>query len=251
MGGRTADFAGRTGFFILRTMRNKDCLSDGDTENLETLTLDAKAEKDLASHTDGDARDAADTHAAVLVKKAQAGDEAAFAVLVETYERFVYHTALRVLRMYGGSLEDGEDVAQNAFLKAWRSLPSFRGDCAFSTWLYRIAVNCARDHCRIASRHPTVSMTQRNEDDEEVTIDVPVWEGDTVPESALDRKETIRMVRAAIESLPEDMRAVVLLRDMEGMSYADIAALLHLEIGTVKSRLNRARNALKGKLEGV
>lgn len=228
-------------------MRNKDCLAAGAAESLEPLALDATAAVDLASHTDGDARAAADA----LVKKAQAGDEAAFAVLVETYERFVYHTALRVLRMYGGSAEDGEDVAQNAFLKAWRSLSSFRGDCAFSTWLYRIAVNCARDHCRIASRHPTVSMTQRNEDDEEVTIDVPVLEGDTVPEFALDRQETIRMVRAAIEALPEDMRAVVLLRDIEELSYADIASLLHLEIGTVKSRLNRARRVLKDRLTGI
>lgn len=230
---------------------NKDHLTAGGEDTLEDLTLDAKAVKDLVSHTDGEAEAVTDASAAALVKKAQAGDEAAFAVLVETYERFVYHTALRVLRMYGGSLEDGEDVAQNAFLKAWRSLPTFRGDCAFSTWLYRIAVNCARDHCRIASRHPTVSLTQRNEDDEEVTIDVPVLEGDTVPEYAMERKETIRLVRAAIESLPEDMRAVVLLRDIEDMSYADIASLLHLEIGTVKSRLNRARRALRGKLEGV
>lgn len=220
----------------------KDCLTAGDDETL--VGLDAVAAGDLASHTDGDARQAADA----LVKKAQAGDEAAFAVLVETYERFVYHTALRVLRMYGGSPEDGEDVAQNAFLKAWRSLPSFRGDCAFSTWIYRIAVNCARDHCRIASRHPTVSLTRNDTDDEEVTIDVPVSEGDTVPESALERQETIRIVRAAIEALPEDMRAVILLRDMEDLSYADIAALLHLEIGTVKSRLNRARRTLKERL---
>ncbi|MBQ8641869.1 MAG: sigma-70 family RNA polymerase sigma factor [Clostridia bacterium] len=203
--------------------------------------LDGRAADDLASHTDRDARQAAD----VLVKRAVQGDEAAFGVLVETYERFVYHTALRVLRMCGGRAEDGEDVAQNAFLKAWRSLSTFRGDCAFSTWLYRITVNCARDHCRMESRHPTTSLSLSDEEDEPFQIDVPVTDGDQVPESAMERKETIRMVRKAIQALPEDMRTVILLRDIEELSYADIAGLLHLEVGTVKSRINRGRTALK------
>ena len=210
------------------------------------LTMDKRANDDLTSHTDRDARAAADA----LVKRAQQGDESAFGVLVETYERFVYHTALRVLRMCGGNPGDGEDVAQNAFLKAWRSLPSFRGDCAFSTWLYRITVNCARDHCRMESRHPTVPLTKTDDDDEDVPIDIPVTEGDTVPESVLDRQETVQQVRAAIQSLPDDMRAVILLRDIEDLSYAAIADLLHLEVGTVKSRLNRARNTLKEALSG-
>jgi len=206
--------------------------------------LDSQAMLDLASHTDSDAGAAAET----LVKKARRGDEAAFGALVETYERFVYHTALRVLRMCGGRAEDGEDVAQDAFMKAWRSLDSFRGDCAFSTWLYRITVNCARDHCRMESRHPTTSLHAVGDDEEEFAIDVPVTEGDEVPESAVDRKETVKMVRAAIQSLPEDMRTVILLRDIEELSYADIAGLLGLEVGTVKSRLNRARMALKESL---
>lgn len=212
----------------------------------EIPELDRQAAEDLASHTDGEARLAAD----VLVKKAQQGDDAAFGVLVETYERFVYHTALRVLRMCGGRAEDGEDVAQNAFMKAWRSLSSFRGDCAFSTWLYRITVNCARDHCRMESRHPTTSLNAAGDDEEEFQIDVPVTEGDEVPEDAMDRKETVRLVRQAIGELPADMRAVILLRDIEELSYADIAALLKLEVGTVKSRLNRARMALKEALTG-
>ena len=210
------------------------------------IVMDDRAVDDLRSHTDRDARDQADA----LVRKAQQGDETAFGVLVETYERFVYHTALRVLRMCGGSPGDGEDVAQTAFLKAWRSLPSFRGDCAFSTWLYRITVNCARDHCRMQSRHPTVSLTHLDDEEEEVPIDIPVTEGDTVPEDVMERKETVRQVRSAIQALPEDMRAVILLRDIEELSYADIAHLLHLEVGTVKSRLNRARNTLKEALLG-
>ena len=199
------------------------------------LTLDSRAEKDLYSQTSREERDAAEA----MVQLARAGDEDAFGMLVTTYERFVYHTALRVLRMCGGNVQDGEDVAQNAFLKA------FRGDCAFSTWLYRITVNCARDHCRSQFRHPTVSLTTTDEEGEEVEIDVPVSEGDTVPEDVLVREETVRQVRHAIESLPPEMRAVILLRDMEELSYSAIADLLHLEVGTVKSRLNRARNALK------
>ena len=210
------------------------------------LILDGRAADDLHAHTTRDARDAADA----LVKKAQQGDETAFGVLVETYERFVYLTALRVLKMCGGNPGDGEDVAQNAFLKAWRSLPSFRGDCAFSTWLYRITVNCARDHCRMESRHPTVSLTRADDEDEEISIDIPVTDGDTVPEAVMDRQETVRQVRTAIQSLPEDMRAVILLRDIQDLSYAAIADLLHLEVGTVKSRLNRARNTLKEALTG-
>lgn len=203
--------------------------------------LDSHAARDLVSHTDRTAVLATDA----LVKKAKRGDEAAFWVLVETYERFVYHTALRMLRVCGGRAEDGEDVAQSAFLKAWRSISSFRGECAFSTWLYRITVNCARDHCRTEARHPTTSLSAVGDDDEEFAIDVPVTEGDEVPEDALDRKETVRLVRHAIQSLPEDMRTVILLRDIEELSYAEIADLLGLETGTVKSRLNRARMALK------
>ena len=209
--------------------------------------MDRYAARDLEQHTDRTARQETDA----LVQRAVQGDEGAFGVLVETYERFVYHTALRTLRTGGGRAEDGEDVAQNAFLKAWRSLPSFRGECAFSTWLYRIAVNCARDHCRTEARHPVVSLSAEGDDEEEFQIDVPVTEGDMVPESAVDRQETIRMVRKAIQNLPEDMRTVILLRDIEELSYADIADLLHLEVGTVKSRINRGRAARKEALSAM
>ncbi len=187
-----------------------------------------------------------------LVERAKTGDADAFGVLVETYERFVYHTALRSLRSCGGKSEDGEDVAQDAFLKAWRSLPTFRGECAFTTWLYRITVNCARDHCRIEGRHPTVSLTVSDDQagDEEIQLEIPVTEGDTVPESAVDRKETAKLVREAIGALPEEMRTILLLRDIEDLPYADIAQLLHLEVGTVKSRLSRARLALRQLLVG-
>lgn len=191
--------------------------------------------------------DVSEKDSAALVQRAQKGDDAAFSAIVELYERFVYNTAVRVLRMSGGNPDDGEDVAQNVFLKAWRSLDSFRGDSAVSTWLYRITVNAARDQVRVSMRHEVDSLTASDPDSDDDTsaIDVPVTSGDTVPESAVERRETILAVRRAIESLPPDMRKIIILRDLNDMPYQDIADLLHLEVGTVKSRLNRARNSLK------
>ena len=211
------------------------------TAVLEPGTLDTSNATDVSTAVP------ADKDSTTLVRRAQNGDEAAFASIVELYERFVYNTAVRVLRMSGGNPDDGEDVAQNVFLKAWRSLDSFRGDCAVSTWLYRITVNAARDQVRVSMRHETDSLTASDpdSDDETSAIDVPVTSGDTVPESAIDRRETILAVRRAIESLPPDMRKIIVLRDLNDMSYQDIAVLLHVEVGTVKSRLNRARNSLK------
>lgn len=180
-----------------------------------------------------------------LVEKAKAGDDQAFGALVGAYEVFVYHMAVRVLTASGGSVSDGEDVAQEVFIKAWRSLDSFRGDCAFSTWLYRITVNTAKDKIRSGNRHRTLSLTASDDDGEEIVIDVPVTSADEIPEAAFERRENIKAVRKAIEELPDDMRQILILRDLEGLSYTDIADLLHLEIGTVKSRLNRSRATLK------
>ncbi len=181
----------------------------------------------------------------LLVEKAKGGNDEAFGALVGAYETFVYHMAVRVLTLSGGSSSDGEDVAQDVFIKAWRSLDSFRGDCAFSTWLYRITVNTAKDRIRSAGRHRTMSLTATDDDGEEIVIDVPVTAADEIPEMAYERRENIRAVREAIEKLPDDMRRILILRDLEDLSYADIADLLGLEIGTVKSRLNRSRAALK------
>ena len=165
--------------------------------------LDSQAMLDLASHTDSDAGAAAEA----LVKKARRGDEAAFGALVETYERFVYHTALRVLRMCGGRAEDGEDVAQDAFMKAWRSLDSFRGGCAFSTWLYRITVNCARDTVRSAARHPTVSITKTDGDGEEAEWDLPETNTELLPED----------VKAAAQAALDSMVAAPNTVDFSGV----------------------------------
>ncbi len=180
-----------------------------------------------------------------LLRRARDGDDDAFGEIVTLYERFVYNTACRILTQSGGSVSDGEDVAQSAFLKAWRNLSSFRGECSFTTWLFRITVNCAKDTIRSAARHPTVSITQSDEDGEETEWDLPETNAELLPEENLEKRERIESIRRAIAELPEDQRQVLILRDIQELPYTQIAELLELELGTVKSRLNRARQNLK------
>lgn len=185
-----------------------------------------------------------------LVERAKAGDDEAFSELVQHYEKFVYNTACKALSAGGRSVDVADDVAQSAFIKAWRNLKNFRGDCSFSTWLYRITVNTARDLLRMESRRPTVSLTRDDgEEDDGSEWEVPVTSGDAVPEDSLDRKETILAVRRAIEELDEEHRQVIVMRDLHELSYKDIADILGLEIGTVRSRINRGRQKLKNILE--
>ena len=191
----------------------------------------------------------ADEEVARLIEAAQNGDGDAFAALAERYQTFVHHTACRVLSSHGRDTALADDITEDALVKAWRSLGSFRGDSAFSTWLYRITVNAARDYLRQESRHKTVSLTRPDEDDDGSEWDLPVTSSDEIPEEAADRRETILAVRRAVESLPEDQRRVVVLRDLDELPYQDIAELLGLSLGTVKSRLNRGRLALKKILE--
>ena len=201
---------------------------------------DSEVEKELR----GDIDDRADVDK--LVKRAQSGDDEAFSSLVEIFEKFVYNTALRYLSAAAQPTEAADDIAQNTFIKAWRSLSSFRGECLFSTWLFRIAANSARDYIRHKNRHQTVSLTSSEEDDDDnKEWDVPVTSGDTVPESSLEKKELILGVRRAIEQLPEDQRAVVVMRDIHELPYKTIADTLGIELGTIKSRLNRGRANLK------
>ncbi len=188
----------------------------------------------------------ADADCRQLIERAKAGDSESFGILVETYEKFVYAAACRTLSAAGCGTSEAEDIAQASFFKAWRSLSSFRGDCAFSTWLYRITLNTAKDHIRSHIRHGTLPLTfGDDEESEECTVDIPVTEGNEVPEDALEKKELILAVREAIEQLPDDQRKVIILRDIHELPYSDIAQMLRLEIGTVKSRINRGRQALK------
>ena len=183
-----------------------------------------------------------------LVKRAKSGDTDAFSEIVICYERFVYNTACRVLTASGLSVADADDIAQDSLIKAWRSLASFRGECSFSTWLFRVTVNTARDVIRTNARKPVVSLTrpENGDDDGEPEIwDVPVTSGDEIPEDALERRETVEAVRRAVESLPDDQRQAVVLRDIHGLPYDEISRILGAEVGTVKSRINRGRTNLK------
>lgn len=185
-----------------------------------------------------------------LVTRVINGDDDAFTEIVSRHEKLVYNAVCRVLSSSGRATDSAEMIAEDAFVKAWRNIRSFRGDCTLSTWLYRVAVNTAKDALRVESRHSGVSLTSdADAEDEPHEWDVPVTSGDTVPEDALERRETILAVRRAIEELPEDMRRVVVMRDINEMAYGDIASSLGIELGTVKSRLNRGRAALRKILE--
>lgn len=170
-----------------------------------------------------------------------AADESVFAELVNRYSGLVYNVALRS----AACADDAADIAQETFLKAWRSLPSFRGDCALSTWITRIALSCACDFARAKKRRAFISLTGTDADGEEHTIDIPETDSAALPEEESIRRAEIAAVREAIASLPEEWRMIVTMRDIGGMSYNEIADTLSLELGTVKSRLFRARAAVK------
>ncbi len=166
------------------------------------------------------------------------GDVNTFEHLMHAHEKTVYNLALRSL----GSREDAEDVTQETFLKAYRSLGSFRGDCKFSVWLYRIVSNLCLDQLRARKRRPTQSLTVENDDGEEDQLEIP--DEHFSPEKLLDRKLTRQSVQRGLASLPDDSRQILLLREIRGMSYEEIGQTLGLEPGTVKSRIFRARKRL-------
>lgn len=180
-----------------------------------------------------------------LVSAVLSGDNEAFAELVRKYEKLVYNAAYQLLR----SEDDALDVSQETFFKAYRSLNSFRGDCRFSTWLYKICRNAALDFLRAEQRRRTVSLTDDDEDSREGMLDLPDPDALADPQNRLEQQEERLAVRAAIQQLSDEHREILVLRDMEGYSYEEIAEMLDLELGTVKSRINRARRAVKDFLE--
>ena len=170
---------------------------------------------------------------AAVIQSILDGDVNAFETLVKEYEKNVYNLALRMT----GNSEDAADMSQEAFIKAYNSLSSFRGDSKFSVWLYRIVSNVCLDYLRSRTRKPTVSLST-----EEVELDIA--DESQSPELLLDRSLTRDAVRRGLAALPPDHREILLLREIQGLSYEEIAAALGLEAGTVKSRIFRARKKL-------
>ena len=175
---------------------------------------------------------------AAIVRKVLGGDANAFETLVLEYEKNVYNIALRMT----GNSEDAADMTQEAFIKAYNSLQSFRGDSKFSVWLYRIVSNVCLDYMKRKNRRPTVSLSVEDDDGEDAQLDVA--DESQSPELLLDRKLTRDSVRRGLDSLPPDYRQILLLREIQGLSYDEIAQALSLEVGTVKSRIFRARKRL-------
>ena len=181
-----------------------------------------------------------------LALKAAAGDEAAFEELVYQTERTVYNMALRST---GGNEHDASDLSQEIYIKLWRSLPGFRGESSFGTWLYRIVQNAAADRARKAARGRTVSLTLEGEDGEEGREEAEICDTSPTPEEAVLEDERSKAVYAALDGLTENHREIVILRYMDGFSVMEIADILNIDEGTVKSRLFRAREKLKKILE--
>ena len=188
----------------------------------------------------------ADSSDTMLVERAVAGDKHAFELLVIKYQR-------RIQRLIGRMVRDVdlvEDIAQETFIRAYRALHQFRGDAQFYTWLYRIAVNTAKKALMDLRRDPTVSEASwRKSDDEDETSrpgNEPI--ADETPESALAAKEIAAMVHVAMAELPTDLREAVILREIEGLSYEEIATAMNCPIGTVRSRIFRAREAVSARI---
>ena len=180
---------------------------------------------------------------AELVARVQQGDKKAFDLLVLKYQRKIMRLVSRMVR----DQDEIEDVTQEAFIKAYRALPQFRGDSAFYTWLYRIAINTARNWLASNRRRPSSPTEFQNEDGETFNETDNLTDNNN-PESELASREIAETVNATIESLPEDLRTAIVLREIEGMSYEDIAQTMNCPIGTVRSRIFRAREAIAVKL---
>jgi RNA polymerase sigma-70 factor (ECF subfamily) len=183
---------------------------------------------------------------ALLVQRAQQGEQRAFEMLVIKYQR-------RIERLIGRMVRDADlvqDIAQESFIRAYRALPQFRGDSAFYTWLYRIAVNTAKKALVDLKRDPVIfesAMHLPDDGDETSSREIEPSDGET-PDAVLASKEIAQAVNAAIEALSEDLRQAITLREIEGLSYEEIADVMNCPIGTVRSRIFRAREAIAERL---
>ena len=178
-----------------------------------------------------------------LVERVQQGDKKAFDLLVLKYQ----HRIMKVLSRYMYDQHEVQDLAQEAFIKAYRALPNFRGDSAFYTWLYRIAINTAKNHLVAQGRRPPSEDIDAS--------DAEQYDGESAlkeyasPERELLTDEIQRVVAKAIDELPDDLKTAITLRELEGMSYEEIADAMDCPIGTVRSRIFRAREAIDSKLK--
>jgi RNA polymerase sigma-70 factor (ECF subfamily) len=181
-----------------------------------------------------------------LVERAVAGDQKAFELLVIKYQR-------RIQRLIGRMVRDVdlvEDIAQETFIRAYRALAQFRGDAQFYTWLYRIAVNTAKKALMDLKRNPTVSENSFKSDDDDETspVENELTSSET-PDAVLASKEIAQIINTALEALPEELRQAITLREIEGLSYEEISEAMNCPIGTVRSRIFRAREAISQKVK--
>lgn len=178
-----------------------------------------------------------------IVERVQRGDKRAFDLLVTKYQRKIFRLLSRLIRDPG----EIEDVAQEAFIKAYRALPNFRGDSAFYTWLYRIAINTAKNHLVAQGRRAPTS-TEAEVEEAENFEDADGLRDVNTPDAMLMSRQVGDAVNRAIDRLPEDLRTAIVLRELEGLSYEEIAESMNCPIGTVRSRIFRAREAIANEL---
>jgi len=177
-----------------------------------------------------------------LVKRVQKGDKGAFDLLVLKYEHKIVNLVMRYVR----DPETALDISQEAFIKAYRALPRFRGDSAFYTWLYRIAVNTAKNHLAAQRRRPA-DIELDLQDPDQYGLHAKLKETDT-PEALTLSQELQETLERAIQALPDDLRTAIILRELDGMSYEEIAQTMDCPVGTVRSRIFRARDAIGKKV---
>ena len=182
----------------------------------------------------------------LLVDRVKRGDMHAFEMLVVKYQRRIQRLVARMVR----DPEQVEDIAQETFIRAYRALPQFRGESAFYTWLYQIAVNTAKKTLMDMKRDPVVTesaLASRGESNETSSLENELSSAET-PEAVLASREIAQTVNAAIDALPEDLRQAIVLREIEGLAYEEIASVMNCPIGTVRSRIFRAREAIAQRL---
>jgi RNA polymerase sigma-70 factor (ECF subfamily) len=181
-----------------------------------------------------------------LVRRVQRGDKGAFDALVLKYQ----HKVVKLVMRYVRNPAEAEDVAQEAFIKAYRALPQFRGDSAFYTWLYRIAINTAKNAVVSRDRSPVDYDLDLQNSEESYDMQSRLKDSET-PEGLVLTDEIRGTVNSAIDALPEDLRTAIVLRELEGLSYEEIAAAMECPVGTVRSRIFRAREAIDKRLREV